>query len=83
MLDGADGVTWADANLTEVGEGQAKDVNKLWKELLPQGVPAPETYYVSPLKRTIETADLSFKNLEVPEDRPYKPVIKEVSERYP
>ena len=78
LLDGADGITWSDANLTEVGQGQAKDVHELWKSLLPNGIPAPETYYVSPLTRAIETADLSFQGLELPEDKPYDPIGKEV-----
>ena len=78
MLDGADGITWSDAVLTEVGQGQAKDVHGLWQELLPKGIPPPETYYVSPLTRTIETADLSFKGLDLPDDKPYRPYIKEV-----
>ena len=78
MLEGADGMIWADAHLTEVGQGQAKDVHKLWSSLLPEGIPPPETYYVSPLTRTIETADLSFKGLALPEDKPYDPIGKEV-----
>ena len=78
MLDGADGVIWADAKLTHIGQNQARDVHDLWKAQLPKGIPAPETFYVSPLTRTIETAELSFKGLELPEDRPYKPLIKEV-----
>jgi broad specificity phosphatase PhoE len=78
ILDGADGVTWSDANLTEVGQGQAKDVNGLWKKLLQEGIPSPETFYVSPLTRTIETADLSFQGLEFAEGKQYKPFIKEV-----
>ena len=76
--DGADGITWADANLTTVGQQQAKDVNTLWKQQLPHGIPAPETYYVSPLTRTIETADLSFNELDLPKDKPYRPFIKEL-----
>lgn len=78
MLDGADGIVWSDAVLTDVGQGQARDVNGLWKEQLRKGMPAPETYYVSPLTRTMETADLSFKGLELPQDKPYRPYIKEV-----
>ncbi|KAF2787375.1 phosphoglycerate mutase-like protein [Melanomma pulvis-pyrius CBS 109.77] len=78
LLDGADGITWSDALLTDLGQDQARDVNELWKSLLPKGIPAPETYYVSPLTRTIETADLSFKGLELPEDRPYAPIGKEL-----
>lgn len=30
------------------------------------------------MTRTIETADLTFKNLTLPEDKPYKPYIKEL-----
>jgi broad specificity phosphatase PhoE len=78
MLDGADGITWSDALLTEVGQGQAKAVHGLWKELLPMGIPSPEAFYVSPLTRTIETADLTFEGLGLPQDKPYRPYIKEV-----
>ncbi|KAF2707957.1 phosphoglycerate mutase-like protein [Pleomassaria siparia CBS 279.74] len=78
LLDGADGVTWSDALLTNVGKQQARDVNALWKALLPKGIPAPETYYVSPLTRTLQTADLSFKDLDLPSDRPYAPIGKEL-----
>ncbi|KAF2742362.1 phosphoglycerate mutase-like protein [Sporormia fimetaria CBS 119925] len=79
MLDGADGLIWADANLTAVGEAQATEVHQLWDSLLPNGIPAPESYYVSPLTRALKTADLSFQNLDLPKDRLYEPVVKEVS----
>jgi broad specificity phosphatase PhoE len=69
---------WSDALLTDLGKEQARDVNALWKALLPKGIPLPETYYVSPLTRTIETADLSFNGLDLPEDRQYKPIGKEL-----
>ncbi|KAJ4404279.1 putative phosphoglycerate mutase pmu1 [Didymella pomorum] len=78
MLDGYDGVIWADAHLTPVGEQQANDVNHLWSTKLAQGVPAPEKYYVSPLTRTLQTADLSFGNLSLPADKPYKPYVVEL-----
>jgi broad specificity phosphatase PhoE len=78
LLDGADGITWSDANLTSLGQQQARDANALWKEKLPEGIPPPETYYVSPLTRTIQTADLSFEGLDLPGDKPYKPLIKEL-----
>ncbi|KAF2648922.1 phosphoglycerate mutase-like protein [Lophiostoma macrostomum CBS 122681] len=77
-LDGADGITWADAELTDLGKGQAKEASELWKSLLPKGIPAPETYYVSPLKRAIETADLTFKTLDLPDGKPYAPIGKEL-----
>lgn len=77
-LDGADGITWADAHLTPLGENQAKDVNALWAAQIPHGIPLPERYYVSPLTRTVQTADLSFKSLPLPETHAYKPYIKEL-----
>ena len=61
-----------------MGQQQARDVNALWAEQLANDIPAPETYYVSPLTRTIETANLSFQNLSLPADKPYKPYIKEL-----
>jgi broad specificity phosphatase PhoE len=75
-LDGFDSITWADANLTTLGQQQALDVNTLWKEQLPRGIPVPETYYVSPLTRTIETADLTFGGIDGLTN--YKPYIKEL-----
>jgi broad specificity phosphatase PhoE len=78
LLDGYNGMEWSDALLTDLGKEQARDVNQLWKQLLPKGIPPPETYYVSPLTRTIETADLSFNGLNLPEDRAYKPIGKEL-----
>ncbi|EFQ89969.1 hypothetical protein PTT_13574 [Pyrenophora teres f. teres 0-1] len=81
-LDGANGITWADARLTSVGELQAKDVADLWAEQLKRGIPVPQTFYVSPLTRTIQTADLSFSTLTFPhtlsQKSPYKPLIKEL-----
>jgi broad specificity phosphatase PhoE len=77
-LNGSDNIIWADANLTSTGQQQALDVNALWKQQLPNGIPVPETYYVSPLTRTIETADLTFNGLDLPQDKAYRPYIKEL-----
>ncbi|KAL6161462.1 putative phosphoglycerate mutase pmu1 [Exserohilum turcicum] len=77
-LDGADGITWADAHLTPVGEAQAKDVRDLWAAQIPLGIPLPEKYYVSPLTRTIQTADQTFSSLPLPATHAYKPLIKEL-----
>jgi broad specificity phosphatase PhoE len=75
-LDGADGLTWSDAHLTPTGQQQALDVNALWAAQIPNGIPIPERFIVSPLIRTIETADLTFRNL--PHPLVYKPYIKEL-----
>jgi len=41
-------------------------------------IPAPESYYVSPLQRCLSTANYTFSGLSLPADRPFKPVIKEL-----
>lgn len=41
-------------------------------------MPAPEYYYVSPLMRCLATAEITFWGLEVPNDRPFKPEVKEL-----
>jgi broad specificity phosphatase PhoE len=74
-LDGADGIEWLDAHLTDVGVQQALDVNALWKQQLPHGIPMPQRFYVSPLTRTIQTADATFSSIEAMQ---YKPYIKEL-----
>lgn len=78
FLDGYDGLIWADAQLTPTGQQQARDVNALWTQQLPLGIPAPDRYYVSPLTRTLETADLSFAHLALPGGKPYVPLVKEL-----
>jgi broad specificity phosphatase PhoE len=73
-LPGHDGLTWADAHLTPLGEQQARAVNALWKRELNAGLPVPDVFYVSPLTRTIQTADLSFAAL----DTAYRPYVVEL-----
>lgn len=41
-------------------------------------IPAPQSYYASPLDRCCHTAKLTFDGLDLPKDRPFKPVIKEM-----
>ncbi len=38
----------------------------------------PESYYSSPLIRSLETARLTFAKLSLPRDRPFRPVVKEL-----
>lgn len=77
-LDGADGIVWDDALLTDVGEKQAEEVYEFWRSHLPEqggGIPPPESYYVSPLTRAIQTAEITFGKLEI---AAFKPVVKEL-----
>ncbi|KAL8782687.1 MAG: hypothetical protein Q9213_005166 [Squamulea squamosa] len=71
--------SWVDPHLTDTGIEQAKTVNAFWKhQLAVAKTPAPEIYYSSPLYRCLETANWTFTDLDLPADRPYKPVVKEV-----
>jgi len=71
-------LTWSDALLTPLGEAQALKVNAFWRFMISeQNIPCPEAYYTSPLLRCLATARLTFSGLELPEDRPFRPLIKE------
>jgi broad specificity phosphatase PhoE len=77
--DGNGTVTWADAALTEAGIAQTTKANNFWKsQLADQKMPAPQSYYSSPLTRCTTTANLSFSGLDLPADRPFAPTIKEL-----
>ena len=41
-------------------------------------MPASEKYYASPLYRCLQTANLTYSGLDVPSDRPFQPMIKEL-----
>jgi broad specificity phosphatase PhoE len=77
--DGVPPLVWSDAHLTPLGQTQALAAHHLWAANLPLGLPAPETYYVSPLTRTIQTADLTFSSLPLPASHAYAPRIKELA----
>lgn len=70
---------WVDPHLTATGIEQAHAVHAFWKhQLAVAKTPPPQTYYCSPLYRCLETANLTFTGLDLPADRPYKPIAKEV-----
>jgi broad specificity phosphatase PhoE len=79
LQDGNDTSTWADALLTPKGEAQAQKANKFWQSLIEaQKIQTPQSYYTSPLLRCMATASITFSGLDLPEDRPFKPLIKEL-----
>ncbi|KAI0799256.1 phosphoglycerate mutase-like protein [Xylaria sp. FL0064] len=41
-------------------------------------IPAPHTYYSSPLTRSTTTANLTFAGLDLPHSRPFAPTVKEL-----
>ncbi|KAK2615752.1 hypothetical protein N8I77_002484 [Diaporthe amygdali] len=70
--------TWRDALLTSDGIVQAEKANTFWgSQIASAGLPAPESYYTSPLRRCLYTANITFGGLDLPADRPFTPTIKE------
>lgn len=78
LLKGNASVTWADAHLTEAGIEQALKANAFWlSHIQTQKIPLPQSYYVSPLSRCLETANYTFSGLPLPAKYPFLPTIKE------
>lgn len=78
-LDGDGELYWSDAHLTETGKGQALMNNAFFQtQFGEKGMPAPEAYFVSPLYRCLQTANLTYEGLELPEGRPFRPMVKEM-----
>jgi len=69
--EGNDTVTWADARLTATGEGQARTANEFFRAKIAEGLPTPQSWYVSPLERCLRTAQLTWADL------PFAPLVKE------
>ncbi|KAK9772874.1 hypothetical protein SCAR479_10384 [Seiridium cardinale] len=77
--DGNATVTWADAYLTAAGIAQTTKANTFWKsQLANQKMPAPRSYYTSPLNRCTITANLTFNGLDLPAEYPFVPTVKEL-----
>ncbi|PQE13800.1 phosphoglycerate mutase protein [Rutstroemia sp. NJR-2017a BVV2] len=79
ILDGNATVTWADAHLDPAGISQAQKAAAYWASRLTlQKIPAPQSYYTSPLYRCLQTSNITFSTLSLPKSRPFKPTIKEL-----
>ncbi|KXH38020.1 phosphoglycerate mutase [Colletotrichum simmondsii] len=83
-LDGDGVVTWLDAALVDAGIQQAKDLSTFWARATStaaegEGVPFPESFYTSPLRRCLETSNLAFGPLVESKGagREFRPVVKE------
>ena len=80
-LPGNGTTDWTDARLTPTGVRQAEIAHDFWqRELVTSKIPAPESYYSSPLWRCLSTANITFANLPLPGNRPFRPVVKEVGQ---
>ncbi|KAG5979724.1 hypothetical protein E4U55_004832 [Claviceps digitariae] len=72
-------ISWADALLTPAGFKEAEKANAFYKTLYEQQkMPHFESYYTSPLRRCLQTANSTFASLEMPAQHPFVPVIKEL-----
>lgn len=77
-------MTWADAHLTDKGIKQAQTVNAFWKQgLVDAKIPAPQSYYTSPLHRCLATAYYTFTSLSLPSTQAFVPEVKEASHLHP
>ncbi|KAL7622396.1 putative phosphoglycerate mutase pmu1 [Parahypoxylon ruwenzoriense] len=77
-LEGNGTTVWRDAQLTEAGIAQCTKANNFWKHALAvEKIPAPQSYYSSPLIRSATTANLTFNGLNLPAERPFAPTVKE------
>lgn len=68
-----------DAELTDAGVLQAQIANNYWKDRIEvEKIPKPQSYYTSPLKRCLATANVTFGDLDLPVYYPFKPTVKEL-----
>ncbi|KAL2849245.1 histidine phosphatase superfamily [Aspergillus pseudoustus] len=78
LLPGDEDGNWFDAHLTEVGIEQARTAHGAWKTQISNGIPSPQSYYVSPLMRCCETARVTFEGTGLPGTEPFRPLLKEL-----
>lgn len=52
-----------DPLLTPYGKDQVQRTVEAWKEEIKSGVPLPEVLYSSPLRRAIDTAEITWNDL--------------------
>ncbi|TDZ32549.1 putative phosphoglycerate mutase [Colletotrichum spinosum] len=77
-LDGDGVVTWLDAELVDTGVAQARELNAFWDAATTTGgLPFPESFYTSPLRRCLETSRLVFGGLVEGRGREFRPLVKE------
>lgn len=79
-MNGNGTATWFDAALTTNGVEQALVAHNFWqKEINEQRIHTPDNYFVSPLTRTLQTANYTFSGLQLPKgSAKFNPLIKEL-----
>jgi broad specificity phosphatase PhoE len=70
--------TWFDSFLAEEGIQQAHQLSALWSDLVDtHNAPLPQSHYVSPLARCLQTSSFVFKPLMASHDAEFSPLVKE------
>lgn len=59
--------------MTPLGESQARSANEGWKEQLKAGVPLPQTFYSSPMRRSASTLEITWKDIVL--NKGVRPVV--------
>lgn len=80
LLDGDTslGLTWFDAKLTEQGIAEAQKANDFWPHAFDVlKIPFPEKLYCSPMARCLETSQITWRNVQLPQTTP-KTEVKEL-----
>ncbi|GAB0138824.1 hypothetical protein EsDP_00007046 [Epichloe bromicola] len=78
-LEGNGTIPWADALLTPAGFRESEKAKAFYETLYEQqNMPHFESYYSSPLKRCIQTANSTFASLKMPPEHAFVPTIKEL-----
>ncbi|TVY39802.1 putative phosphoglycerate mutase [Lachnellula occidentalis] len=79
IRDGNGTSVWADAKITPNGVAQAQIAADFWASRIKlQKIPLPQSYYVSPLTRCLQTANITFSQLPLSPLNPFVPTVKEL-----
>lgn len=83
IRDGNEGMNWFDAELTETGIDQAQSLSRAWNDNInskQNPAPLPQTFYVSPLRRTSQTFDYTWGPVtNYTENVSFAPTVKELA----
>ncbi|KAI9041634.1 phosphoglycerate mutase family protein [Aspergillus affinis] len=84
LVNGNGTASWRDSHLTDVGIAQAQRVHDFWQKLIDtQHIHTPDSYLVSPLTRTLQTANVTFGTLTLPPgSAAFQPLIHELFREY-
>lgn len=78
MQNGDGQLTWGpDPELTQLGIEQAKANNVAWKEQIEKDVPLPNTFYVSPFTRALDTMHYTWDNIMLTANKVDPPLVVE------